>query len=268
MTEIAHFLIEHGYVVLAIWVVLDQTGIPMPALPGLLTAGALAGTGQLDLVVVLGVATLACLPSDLVWYEVGRRRGGSMLGVLCRLSLEPESCVRATENMFARFGPRVLLVGKFVPGLQTAAPSLSGVLRMPRGRFFLFDAAGALLWAGTFVLLGYAFHDQLERLLPVAARLGGWVVVVVVAPLGIYLAFKFIQRWRFLRSVRGARITPEELKRRLAAGEDLQIIDLRHTLDFDSYPHTIPGATWVPLEEIDRRLPQFQPEREVVLYCR
>ncbi len=268
MTEITHFLIQHGYVVLAIWVVLDQTGIPVPALPVLLTAGALAGTGQLDLVAVLCVATLACLPSDLLWYEVGRRRGGSVLRFLCRLSLEPESCVRATQNLFARFGPRILLVGKFVPGLQTAAPPLSGILRMPRWRFFLFDAAGALLWAGTFVLLGYAFHEQLGRLIPVAARIGGWLVVGVVAPLGIYLAFKFIQRWRFLRSLRGARITPEELKRRLDAGEDLQIIDLRHTLDFDSYPHTLPGATWVPLEEIDRRLPQIQPEREVVLYCR
>ena len=137
-----HFLVEHGYVLLAIWVMLDQTGVPAPAVPGLIMAGALAGTGQLELVTVLGVATLASLPSDLLWYEVGRRRGGSVLGFLCRLSLEPESCVRTTENVFARYGARTLLVGNFVPGLQTAAPPLAGMMRMPLARFLLLDSAG------------------------------------------------------------------------------------------------------------------------------
>ena len=262
------FLVEHGYVILAIWVMLDQTGVPAPALPGLIMAGALAGTGQLELGTVLGVATLASLPSDLLWYEVGRRRGGSVLGFLCRLSLEPESCVRTTENVFARYGARTLLIAKFVPGLQTAAPPLAGIMRMPFARFLMLDSVGALLWAVTFVVPGYVFHDQLERLVPVAARLGGGLFVVLIAPLSIYLALKFAQRSRFLRTLRGARIAPEELKRRLDAGEDLEVVDLRHALDFESYPHTIPGATWISLEEIDERHSEISRNRDVVLYCR
>ncbi|MEE9280216.1 MAG: VTT domain-containing protein [Myxococcota bacterium] len=267
MDASAQFLVEYGYVVLALWVALDQTGVPVPAVPGLLAAGALAGTGQLELGAVLAVATLAGLPGNLLWYEIGRRRGGRVLRFLCRLSLEPESCVRRTQGVFARHGARALLVGKFVPGLQTAAPPLAGLLQMPRARFHAFNAAGAFLWATAFVVPGYAFHDQLERLMALGASLGGWLGAVLVALLVLYLAYKLVQRQLFLRSVRGARISPEELKRRRDAGEDLAIVDLRHRLDFEAFPTRLPGATWIPLEEIDERIDEIPRDRDVVLYC-
>jgi hypothetical protein len=141
-------------------------------------------------------------------------------------------------------------------------------MRMPFARFLMLDSVGAFLWAVAFVVPGYVFHDQLERLVPVAARLGGGLFAVLIAPLSIYLALKYAQRSRFLRTLRGARITPEELKQRLDAGEDLEVVDLRHALDFESYPHTIPGATWISLEEINERHSEISRNRDVVLYCR
>jgi membrane protein DedA with SNARE-associated domain len=164
MSEMLQFLIRNGYIVLFAWVFAEQIGLPLPAIPLLFAAGALAGTGKLNLLVALALAVCASLVGDLIWYEVGRRKGGSVLNFLCRISLEPDSCVRNTESAFARHGARSLLVAKFVPGLSTAAPPLAGIFQMRRGRFLLFDGLGALIWAGAFVGLGFLFSNQLERL--------------------------------------------------------------------------------------------------------
>jgi hypothetical protein len=134
-------------------------------------------------------------------------------------------------------------------------------------RFLLFDALGALLWAGTFTGLGYAFSGEIDRVATRLASLGGWLLVLIAGSLAAYIGYKFIARQRFLHELRIARITVEELKQKLDAGEEVAIVDLRHSLDFESSPETIPGAMHIDakeLQENDGRLPR---DREVILYC-
>ncbi len=267
MGETLQFLVRHGYAVLFAWVFVEQIGLPLPAIPLLFAAGALAGAGKLNLALAVGAALFASLVSDLIWYEIGRRRGGRVLNFLCRISLEPDSCVRNTESMFARHGVRSLLVAKFVPGLSTAAPPLAGIFRMRLPRFLLFDGLGALLWAGAFTGLGYLFSNQLERMVAYTLRMGTWLLGILLGALAAYILWKYVKRRRFMRQLRIARISPEELKEKLDAGEPIVIVDLRHSLDFEAEPQLLPGALRVDTEELAERHQEIPRDRDVILYC-
>jgi membrane protein DedA with SNARE-associated domain len=267
MSDPVEFVIRHGYAVVFGAVLLEQLGLPIPAVPVLLAAGALAAAGKLSLGLVLGAALVAALVGDLLWYELGRRRGMKIVQLLCRISLEPDSCVRRTEGAFARNGARSLLFAKFVPGLSTVAPPLAGVFRMKLDRFVAFDGAGTLLWAGSFLALGVAFGDQLGRIGARAATLGGSLLAILLGGLALWIAAKFVHRQRFLRELRIARITPEELKSRLDAGEDVVVVDLRHSLDFEADPTLIPGARRMDGAQIEQTHASLPRDREIVLYC-
>ena len=216
MSETLQFLVKHGYLVLFAWVFAEQIGLPLPSLPLLLAAGALAGTGRLKVTAVVGLPVVAAMISDVLWYELGRRRGVQVLQFLCRISLEPDSCVRRTESTFERQGARSLVLAKFIPGLSTAAPPLAGIFGMRLDRFLLFDALGTLLWVGVFVGLGFACSNQLERVADRALTFGSWLLAILVGALAAYIGWKFIRRQRFLHALRIARITPEELKQKTA----------------------------------------------------
>jgi membrane protein DedA with SNARE-associated domain len=261
------FLLRHGYVVLLGWVFAEQIGLPVPSLPLLLAAGALAGTHHLSFFVSLFLCVLAAVAADSIWYALGRIKGIKVLQLLCKISLEPDSCVRRTEGVFSKQGARSLLVAKFLPGLSTVAPPLAGIFHMKPRRFLLFDGGGSILWAGTFLGLGYVFSGEIERIAEHALRLGGWLLVLLIGVLASYIIYKFVARQRFMRQLRIGRITVEELKTKIDAGEQLVIVDLRHALDFEADPETIPGAFRMDakeLEEKDNRLPH---DREVILYC-
>lgn len=267
MHSTLQFVLRHGYALVFLIVLIEQAGLPIPSIPVLLAVGALAGSGRLSLALALVLAIVAALVADSVWYELGRRRGHTILSWLCRISLEPDSCVRRTENAFARNGARSLLVAKFIPGLSTAAPPLAGMLRMRLSRFLAWDAAGALLWAGTFAGAGFVFSAQLDRVAAYAERLGSSLLVLLVGGLAAYIAFKYCQRRRFIRELRIARITPEELKRRMDVGEDVAVIDLRHSVEFDSDNAKLPGALHLDPEEIEHRHQEIPRDRDIVLYC-
>ena len=264
LEQAADFLIRHGYAVLFGWVLLEQMGLPIPAAPLLIAAGALARAGKMNLTFALALALIAVILADLFWYSLGRYRGGRILKLLCRISLEPDSCVRRTENLFVRHGVHSLLVAKFVPGLNTAAPSLAGIFRMPVRRFMIFDFLGALLWVGSVTSLGLIFSDQLEQ---IALRWSGWLVAVLAGSLAAYVLWKFIQRRRFIRRLRIARITPKELMDKLTAGETISIVDLRQPMDIEAFPQMIPGALRIAMEEIEERHAEIPRDRDVVLYC-
>jgi membrane protein DedA with SNARE-associated domain len=222
----------------------------------------------MSLALALVVALFASLVPDIIWYELGRRRGGRVLGLLCRISLEPDSCVRRTEGLFMKHGRFALLIAKFFPGLSTVAPPLAGIVGVGRRQFVLLDSGAALLWAGCWTGVGYLFRHTLELVARNSARLGNLVVVIFVAALVAYVAYKFLQRQHFLRTLRMARITPEELKGYLDAGDaDLIIVDTRSVLDVNAAPYRIPGAIWIPAEDIDRRDHEIPNDREIVLYC-
>jgi membrane protein DedA with SNARE-associated domain len=267
MNESIEFLLRHGYTVLFLAVFAEQVGLPIPAIPILLALGALVGTGQLDLAPAFLVALSASLLSDTLWYEIGRRRGHKVLNLLCRISLEPDSCVRRTEETFVRRGPRALLIAKFVPGLSTAAPPLAGMFRMRLGHFLGWDAAGAALWVGAFGGLGWVFSDQLERVAQWALTLGQGLVYLLGVALAGYIAYKYIERQRFLRKLRIARITPLELQRKLAAGEKVVVVDLRSSAAFEAEPAKLPGALHMSPEELEQRHSEIPRDHDIVLYC-
>src|SRR5713226_2589187 len=157
MSETVQVLLQYGYVVLFAFVLAEQIGLPIPAVPVLLGVGALAGAGRMSPALALGVVLAASLPPDIVWYELGRRRGGRVLGLLCRISLERDSCVRRTENLFIRSGRKALLVAKFFPGLSTVAPPLAGMVGVGRRQFIVLDSLGAIVWSGAWMSVGYVF---------------------------------------------------------------------------------------------------------------
>ena len=268
MDDTIQFLLQYGYVVLFAFVLAEQIGLPIPAVPVLLGVGALAGAGRMSVAPALGVALVASLTPDIVWYELGRRRGGRVLRLLCRISLEPDSCVRRAEDSFVKHGRGVLLVAKFFPGLSTVAPPLAGVVGISRRQFLLLDSAAALVWAGSWAAVGYLFSGALELIVSDSARLGNGLLIVVAAAIVAYVAIKFTQRQRFLHSLRMARITVEELRDRLAAGDaGLTIVDARSPLELNVTPYTIPGALWIAADDIDRRHLEIPRDRDIVVFC-
>jgi membrane protein DedA with SNARE-associated domain/rhodanese-related sulfurtransferase len=267
MNELLQFVLRHGYLVIFAWVFSEQAGLPIPSAPLLLAAGALAGTRGMNLWLAIAFAVSGAVVSDSMWYELGRRKGVRVLQLLCRISLEPDSCVRRTQVRFGKSGARVLLIAKFIPGLNAMAAPLSGIIRMGWRRFILFDALGALFWSSAFMITGYVFSGELERIAARAAYLGEWLLVLVLAAFAGYIGWKYYNRRRFLRRLKIARITPEELKEKIDSGEDVVIVDLRHALDFEAQPETIPGALHMDAAELEEAHEVIPRDREIVLFC-
>ena len=266
MHSLIPFLKEHGYAVVFIWVLAETIGLPVPSAPLLITVGALAGLGQMKLFPCFGLGVCAALSSDVFWYFMGRRRGGQLLSILCRISLEPDFCVRRTENLFSRYGSRSLLIAKFLPGLSAVATPLAGVIHMRLTLFLFLDCIGAILWVGSFTVFGYLLSEQLDRASAYAVSMGNVLFVLVAGGLSIYILRKYYLRRRFLHELFIARITPEELKQKLDSGEDVMIIDVRHALDFEADPYLIPGTLRIPSEQLES-YPEVPKDREVVVYC-
>ncbi len=267
MAEFLQFLIEHGYTVIFIWVALDQAGLPLPAIPLLLAAGTLVAMGELSLPLVLLTCAVASVPIDAFWFWLGRLRGARVLHLLCMISLEPDYCVRDTEKLFRRLGPWSVIVAKFVPGLQTLAPPMSGLTGMKMSTFLVLDTLGILIWAALFALTGMFFHTELEMMAAWVADVGAVAGAVIVAVVCTYFGWKFVHRRIFLRSLRMRRLTPDQVYEKLQSKDDFHIIDLRHDYDFKVMPHLLPGALRVPMESIDRHGERIPPDCDIVVYC-
>jgi membrane protein DedA with SNARE-associated domain len=259
------FLIRHGYLLLFFWLLAEQAALPLPSVPLLLACGALAHDGKMDprLILVYGLA--ACLLADNVWFQLGKRRGTRILRFICRIALEPDSCVRQTENAFHKYGMRSLLVAKFVPGLNAVAAPLAGRSGARLGRFLLFDSLGSLLWISSISAAGYVFSDQLETIADYAMRMGSGLGFLIVALLAAWLSWKFVQRRQFLRKVAIARITAQELRDMLDAGEDVLIVDVRGEVPDE--PNPIPGALHFSIEDMATRYAEIPRDRDLILVC-
>jgi membrane protein DedA with SNARE-associated domain len=266
MQPVLDFLIRYGYWVLFFNVLAEQLAIPIPATPVLLAMGALAGLGKFSFSLSLLLAVLACVICDHIWYELGKVRGNSILRLICKVSLEPDSCVNSTKDTFARWGAWSLVFAKFVPGLSAVAAPLSGLTRMPRGTYFVADLAGSVAWTGAYLAAGYLFRNQLTEVAESLKRFGGWVVFAAVALVGGYLGLKFYQRRRFLKSLKVSRVSPEELMALMTAGKDPVVVDLRHEIEIEGGVK-LPGAIWIALDELEARKHEIPREREVILYC-
>ena len=225
-------MIRHGYAVLFFWILAEQGALPIPSVPLLLVCGALAKLGHLSAAPILFVGVLACLIADGAWFQIGRSRGTKVLGFLCRMALEPDSCVRQTENGFVRYGVRFLLVSKFIPGMNALAAPLAGSSGVGWGPFLFFDTLGAAIFISSWGTVGYLFSGQLEAVGNVVGRAGFRLFLSIVVVTVGWVAWKYFQRKRLFRKLFIARIPASELKRRLDSGEEVVVIDVRPA----SYP--------------------------------
>ena len=262
-----HFLLMYGYLLLFAWVLVEQLGIPLPATPVLLAAGALSATGEISFPLALLVGLGATLTSDSAWYLIGRRYGHHVLRILCKLSMEPTVCVRRTQDSFGRRRGVTLMIAKFVPGLATLAPPVAGQNGMPFGSFLFFDAIGASLWLSLLLALGRFFGDLLRHdpsLLDWAGRFSGALLLLGI--LGFFVG-RVIRRRMVLKKLVAARLEPVELKRQLDAGELVYIVDLRHPLELLPDPFTLPGALHFSPDALAARHLEIPRDRDIVLYC-
>jgi rhodanese-related sulfurtransferase len=211
--------------------------------------------------------------ADMIWYEAGRRWGNQILPFIYGLALDPDAASRRSKEAFVRHGARTLMLAKFVVGLDAATPPLAGLSGTSRTRFIAFDAIGAALWSCVYAGLGYLLGKDLDRAAAYAARLGVLWVFFVFAALAIYVSRKLVRRHRFVREFRMARITPEELKKKLDAGEQVVIVDLHGRRDGPRGGHRgIPGAVCIDPHRLGKhdnpkKGTPIPRDREVVLYC-
>jgi membrane protein DedA with SNARE-associated domain/rhodanese-related sulfurtransferase len=258
---------DYGLIVVVVNVLLDQIGLPVPAVPTLIVAGAVAADGQLPLFALFVLSALACLTADCGWYLVGQRYGIRVLKTLCRISLEPDSCVSQTQTRFERWGVNSLVIAKFIPGLAIIAPPMAGALRIGWWRFVLLSSCSAVLWVGSALAAGVLFKNKIAQLLDHVSEFGGMAGTVIVVALAAYIAFKWWQRSRFYKMLRMARISVNDLFALMQAGASPVIVDVRSATARALEPRWIPGALHVPLQEAAHRLKELPRDREIILYC-
>ncbi len=267
MHESLQLLIQHGYAFLFFWVFAERLGIPIPATLPLIGAGILAEMEYMHFAPAVLLAFLATMLADVSWFVLGRYRGSQILMTLCRISLEPDACVRKTENIFAKHGPASLLFAKFVPGLSNLMVPLIGIMRMPAYKFVAFNSIGSLLWVGAIIGIGYFFSREIDLEKIALPELGqGAIIMAVLVLLALFIAGKYLHKQRLLRGLFEDRITPEELKQKMDAGEKIAVVDVRHPLEFQADPFMIPGAIYTPLEKI-KQFSAVPADREIVTYC-
>lgn len=268
MNGLAQQVLRYGILLVAGNVFLEQLGLPIPAMPVLVVAGALVAQDRMGGPQVLGAVLAAALVADTLWFLLGRRYGWHILRLLCGLSLSTDTCVQKTSSAYDRFGLRALLFAKFVPGLNAVSVPVAGALKTPFLRFLGYDAAGTAIWAGAGIGLGAVFHPQVDALLDLLGRFGSGAFGLLVAGLALYLAVRLWQRQKTLADLRMARLTPQVLAERLLKGDDtLVTVDVRNRLARRDEPRKIPGALVVDLGELDAKLREIPFEKDVALYC-
>jgi membrane protein DedA with SNARE-associated domain len=266
MSYSAQTLIEHGYITLFVASLVERLGIPVFTTPVVVGAGLLAASGKLSLSLVIAITVVATLLGDWVWFELGRRRGNKVVGLLCRISLSRDSCVERTKKFSKKHSDLSLLYTKFVPGVSHISPPLAGMSGISLGRFTVFNLAGTLLWASALAISGWASMRPLE-----SARIATYVLATLPVLIFLFiignLIWKYVQKQRFIRSLRMQRLTAKQLSERLAMEDKPLVIDLRHPLDVLHDPRGIPGAINVLPEDIEARAKELPLEREFVIVC-
>jgi membrane protein DedA with SNARE-associated domain/rhodanese-related sulfurtransferase len=264
---VSELIEQYGLILIFANVLAERVGLPLPAMPTLIFGGALAAVGKLSAPEVFGVAFIACVLGDTLWYAAGVYYGRRVISLLCRISVSPDSCVRQTENRFAQWGRLTLVIAKFVPGLSTVVRPLAGTIHLGWWRFELFNGIGAALWVGASVLVGIIFHDQIGLLLEWLRDFGALAFGIVVGFAAGFIAVKWWQRRRFAKMRQIARINADELRRLMEREPQPVVIDLRSSITRDLDARRIPGARVLRLDEISKKLDQLPTDREVIFYC-
>jgi membrane protein DedA with SNARE-associated domain/rhodanese-related sulfurtransferase len=265
MSYLVSLIEQFGLLAVFVNVLVEQLGAPIPAYPTLVITGALLRGSSYSPWMLLLTAVCAALIADFAWYFAGKRYGRIVMGVLCRISLSPDSCVRQTEGVYMRWGASSLLVAKFIPGFASIGSALAGTAGTGIATFLLFDCLGAALWAGSAIWLGSLFSSTVDDLLNVLESLGKWGLLLLAFALAVFIAHKWLQRDRFIKSLRMARISVDELHQLHLTGAAPVIVDVRPALA--QHEGRIPGAMAISLEEMDKLTLDMPQDSEVIVYC-
>jgi reactive intermediate/imine deaminase len=266
MSHLIMLLQQYGLGLVFVNVLALQAGLPVPAYPVLIVAGAYAAMGGSPLWQLVAVGVAAALIADTGWYLAGRRFGLSILRTLCRVSLSPDTCVRQTESMFQRFGPTSMVFAKFIPGFASVATALAGAIRLRYWVFLLFDAVGAALWVSVGVALGYLFRNAVDDAMNTLKALGQVGLALVVAGFVAWVLIKWFRRHIFIRQLRMDRVSVDELHSLMEANKVNAIVDVRSPMT-QAVTGRIPGARAIDMQKIVESFKGVPVDGEVVVYC-
>jgi len=266
MANLILLLQEYGVLIVFAIVLVEQIGLPIPAFPLLIVAGALSVDGDSSWLAVLSVSVVACLISDYFWFRAGRYYGKRILRLLCKISLSPDYCVSQTEDNFNRWGPKALVVAKFIPGFNTIAPPLAGAMGTSNATFLGFSIAGGIVWSATGIAIGAGFHTQIDQVLEILSTMGTTALIVLGVLLLLFVTFKYIERKRFRQSVEIDRVTIDELKKLLEQGKEPVLIDAR-SVTAQMLEPAVPGALLFNGGEPIPELAALAKDRHIIVYC-
>lgn len=266
MSHLIAMIQQYGLGFVFLNVLALQAGLPVPAYPTLIVAGAYAASGGSPLWALIGVGIAAALIADTGWYAAGRTHGMRVLKTLCRVSLSQDSCVRQTETIFQRFGPASMLFAKFVPGFASVATALAGALRLRYWVFVVFDAIGAGLWVSVGLGLGYVFHDAIGDVMDRLASLGRYGLMLVIFAFVAWILLKWWRRRLFIRQLRMDRVSVDELRDLIDSKKVSAIVDVRSPLT-QAATGRIPGARTIDIKNIAKGFEGVAKDEEVIVYC-
>jgi membrane protein DedA with SNARE-associated domain len=269
MHDLRSLISHNGYLLLAVTCFAEAIGLPVPAALAILTAGAVAAYGDLRLYFLFPAAVLATLSGDVILYFAGRYSGWALLGLLCRVSANPETCILRSAEYFYRRGKLTLLFAKFIPGINSMSPPLAGSMRMKPRQFLTFDALGAAIYIGTYSMVGYVFSDALRAITRGLRSAGFAAEVVLVTGLAAYVVYRIViyRRYRLLDSA--PRVPADEVGRRLASAApgSILIADVRSHGYYDADSERIAGSVRLEPNLLEEEVKNLSKDREIYLYC-
>ena len=269
MADLVAIVAQHAYLAIFLAVLAEAVNLPLPAAVALVTAGAAIAAHSLQLPWMLTAAMLAMLLGDSLMFILGRNMGWRLLGVLCKVSINPETCILRSAESFYKRGRMTLVIAKFVPGVNAMAPPLAGSMKMRYEQFLLLDAAGTLIYILAYTLLGFVFRDFVASIARGFHTAGNLVGIAAVAAIAAYIAYRVLlyRQNRIFRVV--PRIQVEELWRRLQSDEaiHIQIVDVRSHGYYDSHAERIKGSIRIEPNHLANELQNLPKDKDVYLYC-
>ncbi len=269
MNDLLSMMARHGYALVFVLLFAEAIGLPFPAAIALVAAGAAVASHALGASSVILAAIIALMIGDIAQFWLGRYTGWALLGFLCRLSMNPETCMLRSAESFYKRGKQTLLIAKFVPGVNTMAAPLAGSMKMHFAQFVRLDFAGSLLYVVTYLLVGYLSRDFLAATLRSFHAAGLAMEGVVIAALAAYAIYRILQFHKYRKYDVVPRVQAQELADRLAeegAGR-VQIVDVRSHGYYDAGSERILGSIRIEPNNLDEETKNLPKDKDIYLYC-
>lgn len=268
MSDVSSIVWQHGYLLVFLIVLAESIGLPAPAALGLIAAGAASAAHILSAPIAIGLAMIAMLIGDTLLFFLGRYMGWALLSVLCRVSLNPETCMLRSAETFYKRGKLTLLFAKFIPGINTMAPPLAGSMKMRLGQFVRLDLAGAFLYAATYILLGFLFRDFVVKITRGIQGASHALAEVIFLALLAFIVYRVVQYRRYKTTDIVPRIAVTELAKRILVDDsDVVIVDVRSHGYYDSGAARIAGSIRLEPNQLSEELNSLPRDKDIFVYC-